>query len=76
MNTNIDFLIVILLTDWPIEQVWQRGGPDVFRGFITRISEEARTRGWLSPSFGGFYFFVLVPDRRPGDCLKYFKPAE
>jgi len=37
----------------------QLGGLGVLRGVILGFSEEARTRGFPSPSFGGFGFIVV-----------------
>ncbi len=42
-------------------QVWrQPGGLRVLRGVILGFSEEARTRGFPFPSFGGFGFIVAI----------------
>ncbi len=43
----------------------------VLRGVFRGFSEEARTRGFPSPSFGGFGFIVAVTkySRRLSDCL-------
>jgi len=42
----------------PWELLPQPGGLEVLRGVIRGFSEEARTRGFPSPSLGGFGFVV------------------
>ncbi len=39
---------------------WQLGGLGVLREAFRGFSEEARTRGFPSPSFGGFGFIVVI----------------
>ncbi len=42
---------------------WQLGGLRVLRGVIHGFSEEARTRGFPSPSFGGFGFSGVLKNQ-------------
>ncbi len=56
-----------LLTDFMLyyPSYWQPGDLEVLRGVFRDFSEEARTRGFSSPSFGGFGFVVVVIVSKP-----------
>ncbi len=62
-----------LLTDFMLYHLSYRqlGGLGVLRGVICGFSEEARTRGFPSPPFGGFGFIVSTTNysRKLLDCL-------
>lgn len=51
-----------LLTDFMLHppRYWQLGGLVALRGVTLDFSEEAKTRGFPSPSFGGFGFVTDV----------------
>ncbi len=56
--------------------IQQPGNLGVLRGVIHGFSEEARTRGFPSPSFGGFgfvdtyrSFFIRLAAEKSRDCL-------
>ncbi len=45
----------------------QLGGLGSFEGSFRGFSEEARTRGFPSPSLGGFGFFSVISDLKYSD---------
>ncbi|VUX54872.1 protein of unknown function [uncultured Woeseiaceae bacterium] len=59
---------------FPRRDCWQLGDLGVLRGVILGFSEEARTRGFPSPSFGGFGFIVVTTkrSRRSVECINRF----
>jgi hypothetical protein len=50
----------MMFTPLSVPHSWQLAGLEVLRRVIHFLSEEARTRGFQSPPFGGFGFIVLI----------------
>ncbi len=47
----------------------QPGDLGVLRGVAGGVAEEARIRGFPSPSFGGFGFFVVIFESSTGSMI-------